>query len=352
VLRAVVGASLCAVIVAALTVEHEVPGALAQVGDTTTTTLAPTPTTEPFSTTTTVASPTTTSPARPGTTTSTTQPPPPGPIDEFGKPVDPRAIPPEARALIASVRRSRPNSTDRILAALAPLTGYGFTAEEAAIAGVGHFPVAGPAHFIDDWWFPRFTPTFHLHEGTDVFAAFGTPVRAPYSGVLTASDGPVGGIGADLTLNDRSVLYFAHLQSRVPRPNGARVRQGDIIGYVGDTGDAKGGAPHLHFEVRPKGGANVDPKPYLDLWLKEAEAFAPGLVARFAQQQPHVVTSTGRTRGLEAGSFSAPLGPPGEDVLWLASVSPSGGLEYAVHEAVRLAAGVDWSAARHKHQSR
>jgi len=72
------------------------------------------------------------------------------------------------------------------MAALAPLVDGGLTLEEAAVLGMGSFPVAGEAHYTDDWLHARFTPTFHHHMGTDICAARGTPVRAPADGVVVS----------------------------------------------------------------------------------------------------------------------------------------------------------------------
>ena len=241
-----------------------------------------------------------------------------------------------------SVKRSPARSTRHLLELLAPLHGLGFSPQETALVGFGRFPVAGEANFVDDWWFPRYTPTFHLHQGTDVFAATGTPIRAPFDGVLTKGDGAVGGLHTYLTLPDRSYLYFAHLDRLPDTPDGATVRQGDVIGWVGSTGNARGGASHLHFEVHPKGGGATDPKPYLDAWLAEAEAAAPSVIARFANEGPRAVLTTRRTRGAAIGEFAAPASPLRDELLGISSMGAAGGSPVVAEAAVRAAAGVDW----------
>jgi len=167
------------------------------------------------------------------------------------------------------------------LAAIQPLvTEFGMTPADAAIAAGGQFPVAGPTTWSDDWLYPRFFPSFHLHQGVDLFAVSGTPLRAPFDGVLKYTDGAVGGMAAYVTQPDGTFAYMAHMSAYAPgKVVGQAVRQGEVVGYVGDSGDAKGGAPHCHFEMHPRGGAAVPPKPFVDAWLAEATGAAPAFIA-------------------------------------------------------------------------
>jgi murein DD-endopeptidase MepM/ murein hydrolase activator NlpD len=202
----------------------------------------------------------------------------------------PASLPPDqVAAALDSLARSGASTTADLLAALAPLGAFDVDVSAAALMGMGHFPVAGPAVFSDDWLAPRYTPTFHLHQGNDIFAAFDTPVRAPFDGVVTYQAEVVGGNAAYLRTADGTYYYMAHLDAFGPQPSGSAVHQGDVVGYVGDTGNAKGGAPHVHFEVHPGGGAAVNPKPFLDAWLAEARAAAPALVAAYAAAHPPAV---------------------------------------------------------------
>ena len=114
------------------------------------------------------------------------------------------------------------------------------------------------ARFMNDWGFPRSDTGFH--QGTDMMAPKGTPIVAPVSGTVTQGVGSIGGRYFRLTAKDGTVYYGAHLSAFGKR---GRVRAGDVIGYVGNTGDAAGGATHLHFEIHPAGGAAVNPYPYL-----------------------------------------------------------------------------------------
>ena len=113
--------------------------------------------------------------------------------------------------------------------------------------------------FINDWGFPR--PGGRTHEGNDLFAPIGTPVLAPVSGSLTTKEGPIGGLQFNL-MGDDGVLYIGTHLSKYGEAG--QVSAGTIIGYVGDTGNAAGAKPHLHFEMHPGAGDNpVNPYPTL-----------------------------------------------------------------------------------------
>jgi murein DD-endopeptidase MepM/ murein hydrolase activator NlpD len=129
------------------------------------------------------------------------------------------------------------------------------------------FPVAGPVDFIDSWGFPRMTgtPSAHWHQGTDVFAAHGTPLVAAESGRLArVGQGTLGGNKLWVVGDSGTEYYYAHLAAFAPGVvDGRRVNAGDVVGYVGDTGNARGTSPHLHFEIHPGGTGPVNPYPLL-----------------------------------------------------------------------------------------
>ncbi|MDQ4049454.1 MAG: M23 family metallopeptidase, partial [Actinomycetota bacterium] len=99
-----------------------------------------------------------------------------------------------------------------------------------------------------------------LHAGIDISAASGTPIRAADSGRVVLL-GMTGGYGNYTCVQHTSAMStcYAH-QSGYNTSSGASVRQGQVIGYVGNTGHSFGA--HLHFEVRI-GGSPVDPLGYL-----------------------------------------------------------------------------------------
>ena len=196
--------------------------------------------------------------------------------------------------------RTRPRNTTTLVGLLRPLTDEGLPLEQVLVEGMGRFPVAGLAHYFDDWLNPRFTPKPHLHKGLDIFADFGTPIRSPERGYVSElPTGPAGGIGVWIRGVDGVSYYFAHLLERAEGLRvGQRVDVGTVIGYVGDSGNAKGGTPHLHFQIHPGGGAPVPPKPSVDAWLDEAEQLAP----KWVEAKKQELNARGRRAGRRAVS--------------------------------------------------
>lgn len=222
---------------------------------------------------------------------------------------------------IPNIPRTRARNTVELVRLLEPLTEYGVSLEQILIQGMGRFPVAGLAYYSDDWLNPRFNPVPHLHHGLDIFADFGTPLRSPDEGVVSRiTNSATGGIGVWLRGQDGTSYYYAHLQEVA---EGLRVGQdveiGTVVGYVGDTGNAQGGAPHLHFEIH-RGGA-TPPKPSVDAWLDEAFDLAKRFVdARVSQiiAERSAEQNVGRTGGqraeLEASMLLTVLDPVGGSV--------------------------------------
>jgi len=116
-----------------------------------------------------------------------------------------------------------------------------------------------------------------------------------------------GGNAAYVTETDGTWYYMAHLDSFVAGlSSGTTVHTGQLVGYTGDTGNAKGGAPHVHFEIHPKGGAAVDPKPILDQWLADALAGVPALLAPYQEEGTRPLTAVGLARHFDQGMLSGP----------------------------------------------
>jgi murein DD-endopeptidase MepM/ murein hydrolase activator NlpD len=124
--------------------------------------------------------------------------------------------------------------------------------------------VQGKCFFGDTWHVSR--GNGRLHEGVDIGAAEGKFVYAAGDGRITkqylAGTNQLTGNGLIVRMADGTYFFYAHLQGFAPGIGvGTPVKAGQIIGYVGTTGNS--GVPHLHFEVHPKGGAAVNPYPLI-----------------------------------------------------------------------------------------
>jgi peptidoglycan LD-endopeptidase LytH len=114
-------------------------------------------------------------------------------------------------------------------------------------------PLDGPGTFDDSWGWAR--SGGRRHQGVDMIAARGVPVIAVRDGFAQFKNSNLGGRAIWLTTDDGDKFYYAHLDSW--KGESRRVEAGDVIGFVGSTGNANG--PHLHFETHPDG--NVE-NPY------------------------------------------------------------------------------------------
>ena len=158
----------------------------------------------------------------------------------------------------------------------------------ARFTGGGYvFPVYGTASFGDSFGAPRPDVPGGWHHGEDIFAAAGTPLFAVADGTLhTIGFNKIGGYRLWLRDTAGNEFYYAHLSAYSPLAvEGRRVKAGDVIGFVGDTGDADGGPPHLHFEIHPAAMAGlgydgvVAPYPILLAWRRADDiSFAAGRI--------------------------------------------------------------------------
>jgi murein DD-endopeptidase MepM/ murein hydrolase activator NlpD len=123
--------------------------------------------------------------------------------------------------------------------------------------GASTCPVGGATAFVNDWGAPR--SGGRTHKGNDMFAAFDTPLVAVVDGVVVHDVDDLGGTGVWLVGDDGVSYYYAHLSRW--EGEGRRVVRGEVVGYVGDTGNARGGSPHLHFGIRAPDGQMVNPYP-------------------------------------------------------------------------------------------
>jgi murein DD-endopeptidase MepM/ murein hydrolase activator NlpD len=163
----------------------------------------------------------------------------------------------DARAAAAKAAQDK---ASRAAPASAPAPAAGPAKPTGSIAsGPWVCPVQGPHSFSNDYGQPR--PGGRSHQGNDILAARGTPVVANVGGTMQQHPNGLGGNAYFLEGDDGQEYYGAHLDSF----SGAtgHVPIGTVIGYVGNTGDAAGGPPHLHFEIHPSGHTPTNPYPTL-----------------------------------------------------------------------------------------
>lgn len=117
-------------------------------------------------------------------------------------------------------------------------------------------PVQGSVSFGDTWGAPR--SGGRTHQGVDMIGESGLPLVAVVDGIATAKVNTLGGRTVSLNGVDGARYYYAHLEDWA---NLGSVRAGEVIGYLGQTGNAAFSVPHLHFEIHPNGGPAVNPYP-------------------------------------------------------------------------------------------
>jgi murein DD-endopeptidase MepM/ murein hydrolase activator NlpD len=117
----------------------------------------------------------------------------------------------------------------------------------------------GRTWFIDSWGFPR--SGGRTHKGTDLMAAWNEPIYAVAAGTVYLGNSRLGGKTIWLVSDHGTAYYYAHLADFAVG-NGARVGRGQTVGYNGDSGNARGGAPHLHFQIHPGGRGSPAVNPY------------------------------------------------------------------------------------------
>ncbi|PHI21588.1 hypothetical protein CEQ90_01885 [Lewinellaceae bacterium SD302] len=128
------------------------------------------------------------------------------------------------------------------------------------------FPVAGVGdRAAQSFWGADRDGGRRKHEGVDIFAERGTDLLASAGGTITrVKEGGLGGKVVWMRTEENSLsLYYAHLSEQLVNV-GDRVRAGDVIGKVGNTGNARTTPPHLHFGIYPAGRGAVDPWPFID----------------------------------------------------------------------------------------
>ena len=125
------------------------------------------------------------------------------------------------------------------------------------------FPVEGSTSKVGSFWGDGRDAGKRKHEGIDIFAKKGTKVVAVCSGTVSTANGGIGGKTVWLQSDDFAwSAYYAHLDSQYVF-SGQTVKRGDVIGTVGNTGNAKFTPAHLHFGIYTYSGA-IDPFPIVN----------------------------------------------------------------------------------------
>jgi len=154
---------------------------------------------------------------------------------------------------LAAIERARRNSRTRASRADAP----------SLVGGAGPFrvcPVDNPRAYSNDWGAPR--SGGRSHQGIDILAPQGTPIRAPFDGTVKSNSSGRGGKQVRV-YGSAGYVFNAHL-SRHAGVSGF-VKAGTVVGYVGNTGNASGGPTHDHFEWHPRNGGAVNPYRLLNI---------------------------------------------------------------------------------------
>jgi murein DD-endopeptidase MepM/ murein hydrolase activator NlpD len=133
-----------------------------------------------------------------------------------------------------------------------PPSGGGGSFTPSSSGAISICPVQGPVSFVDSFGWPR--PGGRIHEGIDMLSPYGTPVVAVHSGNAVQTPNSLGGNAVIVYHDGGDFTYYAHMSSYGAT---GHVGAGQVIGYVGSTGDTN--VNHLHFEYHPGGGSAIDP---------------------------------------------------------------------------------------------
>ncbi len=155
------------------------------------------------------------------------------------------------------------------------------------------FPVAGTKAKAGSFWGDDRDGGKRSHEGIDIFAPKSTPAIAAADGYITnVQEGGLGGKTVWMRVADRNIsLYYAHLDKQLVEA-GQRVKKGDTLGLVGNTGNARFTPAHLHFGIYSYLGA-VDPWPFVNKTIKSAGEVKPKELETYLQWKKPKTKTTG-----------------------------------------------------------
>jgi murein DD-endopeptidase MepM/ murein hydrolase activator NlpD len=205
------------------------------------------------------------------------------------------------------------------------------------------FPVQGRTdQAVGSFWGAERDGGVRQHEGVDIFAPRGTPAVAAVAGIVTrVAETTIGGRVVWLTETATGQhLYYAHLDRQLVQP-GQQVRPGDVLGLVGNTGNARTTVPHLHFGIYQSGRGAVDPWPFLhraDPVPADLPASAGNYLSQWVRargKNPAAVAFAGRAGAALAAA--TPLRVLGQQANRLRVEAPDGRLGYVATRSVAAA---------------
>ena len=232
----------------------------------------------------------------------------------------------------ATKKKSRASKSPKT-GKLGPLLPAPSNLQPRLTAGGYVFPVYGPSSFGDTYGAFRGDVPGNWHHGDDIFAPLGAPILACSDGIVfSVGWNEIGGNRLWLRDSQGNEFYYAHLSAFSPlAKNGRHVKAGEVLGFVGNTGDAAGTPTHLHFEVHPASlifmgydGA-VNPTQYLTAWkhlqdvrFQNVAGWVPaGAISDPAPKPAAIllqVSDISAASGLDPGSLERAISPkaPGE----------------------------------------
>jgi murein DD-endopeptidase MepM/ murein hydrolase activator NlpD len=174
-------------------------------------------------------------------------------------------------------------------------------AAEPSLRGIDHVRPIEDGVLTDTWHAAR--AGGHVHEGIDIFAKTGTPIHAVSGGtVVKGFSDPRGGVVVRIQGDDGNYYYYAHLKpgSEKALHVGQRVDTGDVIGQVGNSGDAATTPPHLHLQVK-SGGEWVNPYDFLKPFPDMDDIESAGMLGRGGAAAAGSMGSGGGAAAVTAG---------------------------------------------------
>ena len=248
-------------------------------------------------------------------------------------PAPPKQTPVPPASKKAKKTPKAPEPTRKHQRGIGPLLPAPPNVQPKLTAGGYVFPVYGPVSYGDSFGAFRGDVPGNWHHGDDIFAPLGAPILACADGIVfSVGWNDVGGNRLWLRDSQGNEFYYAHLSAFSPlAKNGRRVKAGEVLGFVGNTGDAAGTPTHLHFEVHPSSllylgydGA-VDPTSYLTAWqhlqdvrFQNIAGWVPAQAVSDPAPKPAAillqVSDISEASGLDPGSLQRAIAPrvPGE----------------------------------------